>query len=253
MKNGLTGYNMKKIFYIFILLSLGCQKKVGDAPEEDKTSSTIIEPIHPQKELNVGFLLVDGVYNTEVIAPFDIFQHTIYHIQPGLKVFPIAPSLDPITTFEGLRIIPDYSFASDSIPPIDVLVVASAEHSMDSDLQDETMIKFVREAGQKADFVVSLCDGAFVLAQAGLVDGMESTTFPSDIPKYRKMFPHLKVHEGVSFIHHDKLITSAGGAKSYDVALYLTELLYGNKVARGIAGGLVIDWDVNKVNHLVVK
>jgi len=98
---------MRKIFYIFILLSLGCQKKVGDAPEEDKTSSTIIEPIHPLKELNVGFLLVDGVYNTEVIAPFDIFQHTIYHIQPGLKVFTIAPSLDPITTFEGLRIKPD--------------------------------------------------------------------------------------------------------------------------------------------------
>lgn len=244
---------MNKIFYILILLILGCQSKVGDAPEEDKTSSTIIEPIHPNKELNVGFLLVDGVYNTEVIAPFDIFQHTIYHIQPGLKVFTIAPSLDPITTFEGLRIIPDYSFASDSIPSIDVLVVASAEHSMDSDLEDEAMISFVRETGQQADFVMSLCDGAFVLAQSGLVDGLESTTFPSDIPKYRKMFPHLKVHEGVSFVHHNKLITSAGGAKSYDAALYLTELLYGNKVALGIAGGLVIDWDVNEVDHLVVK
>lgn len=207
-----------------------------------------------QKEpLQVCFLLVDGVYNTEVMAPYDIFQHTVFHTQPGMKVFTVAPSSDPVTTFEGLRILPDYTFDDPDMPKVDVLVVASAEHSMDTDLNNEAMINFVRTTGATADFVVSLCDGAFVLAKSGLVDGKESTTFPSDIPKYREMFPKLKVHEAVSFVHDRNLITSAGGAKSYDAALYLCELLYGKKVAKGIGRGLVIDWQLDKVSHIRTK
>ena len=66
------------------------------------------------------------------------------------------------------------------------------------------------------------------------------------------MFPDLTVHEGVSFVHDDNLITSVGGAKSFDPALYLVELLYGNKTARGIAFGLVIDWDLKNIEHIIV-
>lgn len=211
------------------------------------------DPVNPDKVLNVAFLIVDGVYNSELVAPMDILHHTVFHTEKGMKVFTVAPSVQPILSFEGLRIIPDYSYSSDSLPDIDVLVVPSAEHSMDSDLENAEMIDFVRRAGNNADYVMSLCDGAFVLAKAGLVHGKESTTFPSDVEKYRKMYPDLKVHEGVSFVHDGKLITSVGGAKSYDPALYLSELLYGNKVAKGLAKGLVIDWDVTKVEHIIVN
>ncbi|MDX1629995.1 MAG: DJ-1/PfpI family protein, partial [Fulvivirga sp.] len=199
------------------------------------------QPIQPNKVMQVAFLIVDGVYNSELVAPMDILHHTVFHTDKGMRVFTIAPDTLPVTSFEGLRIIPDYSFQSDQLPDIDILVVPSAEHSMDTDLENESMIDFVRKTGQSASYVMSLCDGAFVLAKAGLVDGKESTTFPSDIERYRKTFPHLDVHEGVSFVHDGKLITSVGGAKSYDPALYLSELFYGKKVAQGLARGLVID------------
>lgn len=207
----------------------------------------------PKKVLNVAFLMVDGIYNSELMAPYDILHHTVFHTELGMKVFTVSPTKNPVITFEGLKIIPDYAFDSKGLPAIDVLVVASAEHSMDSDLEDKILIDFVKEKGEQAQFVMSLCDGAFVLAKAGLVDGKESTTFPGDIQKYKAMYPQLKVHEGVSFVHDGKLITSAGGAKSYDPALYLVEILYGKKSARGVAGGLVIDWDKDKIAHVAVK
>ena len=78
------------------------------------------------------------------------------------------------------------------------------------------MIHFVREVAKDAQFVTSHCDGAFVLAKAGLLDTVASTTFPSDIGKYREMFPQLRVHENVLFVHDGKYITSAGGAKSFE-------------------------------------
>lgn len=206
-------------------------------------------PVLPARELNAAFLIVDGVYNSELIAPMDVLHHTKFHANPAIKVFTVAPDRDTITTFEGLRILPDYAFG-DEVPRIDILIVPSAEHSMDVDLQNEELTSFVKNAAKQSSYIMSLCDGAFVLANAGLLDTYQCTTFPGDIGRFREMFPQLTVHEGVSFVHDRKAITSAGGAKSYDPALFLVEHLYGKEVADGIAKGLVIDWDLASVSHV---
>ena len=92
------------------------------------------EEMPSERRLQVGFLIVDGVYNSELMAPYDIFQHTIFHTEPGMEVFTVSPDGEDVTSFEGLRIGAHYSLAD--APPIDVLVVPSAEHSMDSDLEN---------------------------------------------------------------------------------------------------------------------
>jgi len=117
---------------------------------------------------NVAFLIMDGVYNTELTAPFDIFQHTIF--REGIKsmnVFTVAKTKEPITTFEKMRILPDFNYLTDELPKIDILVVPSAEHHLDTDLEDEAMINFVKKVDQEAMYMTSHCDGAFVLAKAG--------------------------------------------------------------------------------------
>ena len=241
------GFIMKCILYLLIMgFLVGCNEAQNTSPVE------LPHMEKPTRVWNVGLLIMEKVYNTELTAPMDIFQHTIFHTDPGMKVFTLAKTTDPITTFEGLKILPDYSYRDENLPNIDVLVVPSAEHHLDTDLEDEEMIDFVRTTGRQAKYIMSLCDGAFVLAKAGLLDGLESTTFPSDIPKYREMFPQLSIHENVVFVHHGKAITGAGGAKSFEPAIYLCELLYGKKAADGIARGLVIDWDVNTVPHKII-
>ncbi len=218
--------------------------------DQDKSNPQVGPPILPTHQLNAAFLIVDGVYNSELIAPMDVLQHTIFHTEKGIKVFTVSNEKDAITTFEGLHIIPDYSFESDSLPSIDILIVPSAQHSMDSDLDNEKLIEFVKNTGKQASYVLSLCDGAFVLAKAGLLEMHECTTFPGDIEKFKIAYPQLSVHEDVSFVHDRRMITSSGGAKSYDPALYLVELLYGKSAADGIGKGLVIDWDLNVIKHI---
>lgn len=232
-----------RFFLLSVILSwvMSCQ-------QHSKNSGEMGPPVLPSKKLNAAFLIVDGVYNSELIAPMDVLQHTIFHTDNGIGVFTISPKKDTITTFEGLNILPDYSF-EDSYPEIDILIVPSTKHSMDSDLENEALINFVKTNGKKASYILSLCDGAFLLAKASLLDQHECTTFPSDIDRFKKTFPQLTVRKDVSFVHDRNAITSAGGAKSYDAALYLIELLYGKKVACGIAKGLVIDWDLDQVRH----
>jgi transcriptional regulator GlxA family with amidase domain len=202
----------------------------------------------------VAFLVTDGVYNTELTAPYDIFHHTKFRegIRP-MNVFTVSNQSNPVQTFEGLMIQPDFNFNTDTIPPIDILVVPSAEHHLDTDLNDDDLINWIRQASVNAKFVTSHCDGAFMLAKAGLLDDHVSTTFPSDIQTYRTMFPHLDVRDSVYFVHDDRFITSVGGAKSFEAALYLSEVLYDKEIAQQLAKGLVIDWDLAQIPHTVIS
>ncbi|MEL6809837.1 MAG: DJ-1/PfpI family protein [Bacteroidota bacterium] len=240
----------------FGMVSCGNSSDPTEVASQPDTTSQQAERVFPKidsSRYNVGFLIMDGVYNTELTAPFDIFQHTIFreHIK-AMNVFTVANTNDPIVSFEGMRILPDFNYLKDSIPQIDILVVPSAEHHLDTDLEDEAMIQFVQKVDRNAQFITSHCDGAFVLAKAGLLDNSVSTTFPSDIDAMRQMFPDLDIRKDVLFVHDGKYITSAGGAKSFEAALYLCEYLYGKEIARSLAGGLVIDWDLNEVPHLVI-
>ena len=257
---------MKKLYKLIQIcvvatLMVACQPQVqqNESATNGDTETKETKPIElpkvdkPTDTLNVAFLIMDGTFNTELTAPIDMFHHTIFHAKPGMKVFTVAKSKQPITTFEGLKVVPDYSYITDKLPKIDVLVVPSAEHHLDTDLKDTAMINFVKKVDKEARYITSHCDGAFVLAQAGLLDNVASTTFPGDVEKYRKRFPKNNILDKVWFVHDGKYITSAGGARSFEAALYLVQLLYGKKAADGVAKGLVIDWDINKVPFVIAK
>ena len=249
-------------YYILLLTTLiliGCntEPKTIEQPavaNEVDNAFAKAKPVLDSTRYNVAFLIMDGTFNTELTAPFDIFQHTIYRENiKAMNVFTVANTLQPVRTFEGMYLLPDFDYTSEDLPKIDILVVPSAEHHLDTDLEDEALINFVKKVDKEAMYVTSHCDGAFVLAKAGLLDNSVSTTFPSDIDKMRETFPNLDIRKDVLFVHDGKYITSAGGAKSFEAALYLTELLYGAEIARSLAGGLVIDWKLDDVPHLITK
>jgi transcriptional regulator GlxA family with amidase domain len=225
---------------ILAALSAACLATASPSPALAGGDASANAPT--ERPLHAAFLVVDGVYDSELMAPYDVFHHTVFHTDPapGIEVFTVSPDGQMVTTFEGIRLLPEHSF--ETAPPIDVLVVPSAEGSMGGDLEDRRMIDWVRETAASARYVVSLCDGAFVLAQAGLLDGHSATTFPGDYDAFASRFPEVDLRINVSFVHDGKLLTSQGGAKSYDVAMYLVDLLYGESVAQGVGAGLLLPW-----------
>ncbi|WP_290699356.1 DJ-1/PfpI family protein [Lacinutrix sp.] len=253
---------MKNILLLFILFAVfNCNsseekkqnKNLLNTKETPEAALKQFPKLEPNR-YNVAFLIMDGTFNTELTAPFDIFQHTIFRENiKAMNVFTVANTNHAITTFEGMRIIPDYNYLQDALPKIDILVIPSAEHHLDSDLEDEAMLDFVKKVDKEAQFVTSHCDGAFVLAKAGLLNNSVSTTFPSDIDFMREMFPNLDIKKEVLFVHDGKYITSAGGAKSFEASLYLCELLYGKEIAKQLAKGLVIDWNINTIPYLIIE
>ena len=234
-----------------ILFLLSCNQTTEKSASVEEESAVV--SFTDNSMYNVAFLIMDGTFNTELTAPMDIFHHTKFRegIKP-MTVFTVANTLEPITTYEGLRILPDFDY-TDQTPRIDILVIPAAEHNLDSDLSDSSLIQFVRETATKAEYVMSHCDGAFVLAKTGLLDGRVSTTFPGDIEAYREMYPHLDVRENLFFVRDGKFITSAGGAKSFEPSLYLCEDLYGKKIADQLAKGMVIDWGLDSISYEIIS
>ena len=97
------------------------------------------------KPRSIAFLVLEGVYNTELVAPMDVMQHVIGRVEPAPKVFTVGLTKDLVRTYEGLRIIPDYGL--DDAPEIDILVVASTSGSRDRDRNNEKLVAWVAERG----------------------------------------------------------------------------------------------------------
>ncbi len=199
-------------------------------------------PLPVDRPLQAGIVIVDGVFNTELIAPYDVLEHVQYALEggAGIRVATISPDGAAVTSAEGLRIEADFSFAD--APELDILVVPSAEDSTDDDLENQALLAFVKERGGRARIVLSLCWGAFVLAEAGLLDGHLATSFPHSNAVFASRYEEITVLTGPTFVHHGRFVTSQGGVPSYEAALYVVDHLYGEEIAERVGGGLVVSW-----------
>jgi len=195
--------------------------------------------------LTVGFLVFEDAFNSEITAPLDVLQHASLRDEVPWTTLVVGPTREPITTFEGLTITPDVGFAD--CPRLDVLVVPSGNNNLGSDLEDRALIDFIAERAALAQLVMSHCDGAFLLAEAGLLDDHQATTYPGDRETLAERYPAIYVRDDVRFVHDRQRLTSVGGIPSYEPALYLVEKLYGKQLADDVARGLVIDWDLADV------
>ena len=147
---------MKKVKILVLLITIlgSCQTKNEKNNSEtlNQVKESKVFPKLENDRYNVVFLIMEGTYNTELTAPFDIFQHTIFRENiKGMNVFTVANTDKPITTFEGMRILPDFNYLKDSLPKIDILVIPSAEHHLDTDLDDEKMIDFVKKVEKDSE------------------------------------------------------------------------------------------------------
>ncbi len=238
-------------FGIFCLL-MGLSLPACTPAQSERTPAAGARTTGNEKEvLRAGFVGLETVFNSELMAPYDVLQHTVFRDpERYIEPFIVSPDGKPFTTFEGITVTPHYAF--DNAPPIDILVIPSTGNSMTADLENEALMAWLRVAVARARYVITVCDGAFPLAATGALDGRVATTFPGDRDAFAGMFPEIDVRYDANFVVDGKFITSVGGGMSYEPALYLVETLYGKAHADATAGGLVWNWNLDAVPHLIV-
>lgn len=224
-----------------------------DASDKLAASDTVtLASSDNEQILSAGFVITDRVFNSELMAPYDVLHHSKFRNENNyIEPFIVSEDGLPMTSFEGITVLPHFSF--ENAPDIDILVVPSANGSMTTDLQNERFMTWLSGAVDKAQYVITLCDGAFPLAATGALNGKSATTFPGDRRAFAEAFPDVDVRFDTRFVQDGKFITSVGGGMSYEPALYLVEMLYGKEHADQTAEGLVWDWNVDDIPHTVIS
>jgi putative intracellular protease/amidase len=183
-------------------------------------------------KVNVGILVFEGVQIIDYTGPYETFGHA------GYNTFTVAAGRGPLTTAMGLKIIPTYTLAE--APPLDVLVVPGG--GVDSAINDPAVLAWIRERTPAAKHVLSVCNGAFILAKTGLLDGHGATTFFSLIPDLREAAPKTKVVSDQRYVDNGKIITTAGLSSGIDGALHVIEVMEGKGLAQRIALVMEYHW-----------
>jgi putative intracellular protease/amidase len=197
------------------------------------------------RKLNVAILIFEGVQIIDYTGPYEALG-----AGGRRNVYTVAERPDVITTAMGMKVVPNYTFANQ--PMADVILVPGGGNSgepqareprgVGAQLQNPAVINWVRESAAQSKFVMSICNGAFILAKAGLLDGLSATTTAGYIDYLAAVAPKTKVVYDQRYVDNGKVITAGGLSSGIDGALHLIERLDGRGAAIQTALGMEYDW-----------
>ncbi|MFD7611558.1 GlxA family transcriptional regulator [Streptomyces sp. NPDC059828] len=182
-------------------------------------------------------MLFDGVQSLDVTGPLEVFAGAGKAPGAAFAYRIRTASLDgaPVRTSSGLTLVPDCALG-DGGPP-GTLIVPGGEGTRHSDAR---LIEWLRVHAPAAGRLVSVCSGALLLAEAGLLDGHRATTHWSVCDHLARGHPQVAVDPDPIFVRDGRISTSAGVTAGIDLALALVEEDLGRDVALTVARHLVV-------------
>ncbi len=195
--------------------------------------------------LQVGIYIYDEVEVLDFAGPYEVFStasRVAGRLAPGtappFSVGLIAEARRPVAARASFSVVPHFTI--DDHPPVDVLVVPGGVH--DRELAKERVIGWIARQHAGARLTASVCTGAFLLASAGLLAGLEATTHWEDCAALRAQFPEVRVREGVRWIEHERVVTSAGISAGLDMSLRIVARFAGQQLAEQTARQMEYEW-----------
>ena len=185
--------------------------------------------------------LFDGVQSLDVTGPLEVFAGANSWRSrrggslPGYDIRTASLGGRPVRTSSGLRLAPDDDLGEVGAP--DLLIVPGGEGTRRADPE---LVAWLRERGRDAERLVSVCTGAFLLAEAGLLGGRRVTTHWAYCAALAARFPEVTVDPDPIFVRDGNVVTSAGVTAGIDLALALVEDDLGRDAALDIARHLVV-------------
>lgn len=180
--------------------------------------------------MNIVFVLFDNVTQLDFTGPVRFLSRL-----PGADIHVVSKDGQAVSTDSGFAILPRSSFAD--CPPADILCVPGG-HGVRGAIGDRDIVDFVARQGSDAQWVTSVCTGAFILGAAGLLQGKRATCHWG----YTHLLPLFgATHEAARVVRDGNLVTAGGVTSGIDFALQLIAMIAGDPVAQSIQ--LALEYD----------
>jgi transcriptional regulator GlxA family with amidase domain len=189
-------------------------------------------PLHPGR--NVGILVFDGAEVLDFAGPFEVFnvagENNVVDGVPSFHTFLLGVTGDPIVASGGMRVAPNASLAD--TPALDIAIVSGGLGS-ERLLRDDRVLRWLK-AGAASEIVASVCSGALVLAQAGLLTDRQATTHHTDLDRLTLIDPSITVVRDQRYVRDASggkaVVTSGGINAGIDMSLGIVRDLIGDGV-----------------------
>ncbi len=186
---------------------------------------------------NVAAVLIEGVSPFEfgVIGEVFGFDRGVEGVPPvAFRVCAERPG-EPLRTELGVHVIPDHGL--DAVEEADLVAVPAAHTEGD---YPPAVLDALRRASARGATVLSVCTGAFILGEAGLLDGRSCTTHWSEAAELARRYPAARVDPDVLFVDDGDIVTSAGTAAGIDACLHIIRREWGAAAASALARRMVV-------------
>ena len=195
----------------------------------------------------VTILGMKNTMSSTITGPMDVFYQAGFMwnyfkgetIQPYFKVNVVTTTGEPFKCLNGVRIIPDG--AIDDLQDADLILVSSIM-DIDKTLREQgEVIDWLRDRYRNGAHIATLCSGAFVLAETGLLDGKTATTHWGFAEQFQKRYPQIHLKPERLITDEGDLFCSGGYSAAIDLCLYLVEKYCGHEVALQSSKSMVAD------------
>ena len=195
--------------------------------------------------MNIGIYIYDDAEVLDFTGPFEVFT-TAARVKARneperatiFSVFLIAERDGLVRARGDFNVQPHYTIQNH--PTVDILIVPGGVHM--HEMGKLQVIAWLAKLFPVTYLTASVCTGAFLLAQAGLLTDLACTTHWEDIPDLRIAFPTLDVKEDVPWVDSGRIITSAGISAGIEMALHLVARLAGKDLATRTAHQMQYEW-----------
>lgn len=196
----------------------------------------------------IGIFVFDDVELLDLAGPYEVFtcaSRVHARLNPGteipFKMLTVGQTSAPSRARAGLGVLPDAGFADHS--NIDVLVVPGGV--VTAELSKPEVIAWIAKTARGSELTTSVCTGAFLLAQAGLLADKRATTHWEDMDDLQSMFPDVEVVRDKRWVRDGNTVTSGGISAGIDMSLHLVETLVNRELALRTAHQMEYAWNEN--------
>lgn len=175
----------------------------------------------------VGIVLYTGFELLDVAGPMEMWGNV-----PNMKLVTIAEKAGPVSSLQNATLIAQYSF--EDCPKLDILMVPGGMGTL-TELNNETMMAFLKKQSAAAEIVTSVCSGSALLAKAGVLDGHKATSNKLYFDVAAMQSDKVEWVRQARWVDDGKFITSSGVSAGIDMALHLIGRLYGEESADKVA------------------
>ena len=200
--------------------------------------------MNQEGRLTVGILIFDDVEVLDFCGPFEVFAAASSAGEPGehrqlFQVVTIAEEDRIITCSGGLLVKPEATI--ENHPPLDILVVPGGY--VDRALSHPHLLEWIGRQDQQTRLTTSVCTGAYLLAERGLLNQHRATTHWTAIEMMRQRYPAVEMLADTRIVDEGHIITSAGVSAGIDMSLHVVSRLFGEQVAAQTARYMEYDWN----------